>query len=128
MPGGGDVKCPDAVGGRVLQARSGLTTADIELQKARDQTALQVQGALDQLDEAAEVVKAIEGTVAQAERLLSMAEKGFEYGVKTRLDVDDAELALVQARGSLARARRDYLVALVNLQWAQGVLGEASAR
>jgi outer membrane protein TolC len=114
--------------GRVLQARSGLTTADIELQKARDQTALQVQGALDQLDEAAEVVKAIEGTVAQAERLLSMAEKGFEYGVKTRLDVDDAELALVQARGSLARARRDYLVALVNLQWAQGVLGEASAR
>ena len=111
--------------GRILQARSDLTTADIELQKARDQAALQVRGALDQLDEAAEVVKAIEGTVAQAERLLSMAEKGFEYGVKTKLDVDDAELGLVQARGSLALARRDYLVALVNLQWVQGVLGES---
>lgn len=114
--------------GRILQARSDLATADIELQKARDQAALQVRSALDQFHEAAEVVKALEGTQAQAERLLSMAEKGFEYGVKTKLDVDDAELGLVQARGSLARARRDYLVALVNLQWVQGVLGESPGK
>ncbi len=64
------------------------------------------------------------GTVSQAERLLALAEKGFEYGVKTRLDVEDAELNLKQAKGNLARARRDYLVARVNLEFVKGTLGE----
>jgi HAE1 family hydrophobic/amphiphilic exporter-1 len=53
-----------------------------------------------------------------------MAEKGYEYGVKTRLDVDDAELNLVQSKGNLARAKRDYLVAWVNLERVKGTLGE----
>jgi len=44
--------------------------------------------------------------------------------VKTHLDVLDAQLNLVSARGNLARARRDYLVALVRLRWAAGTLGE----
>jgi outer membrane protein TolC len=58
-----------------------------------------------------EIVKVLSGTVEQAERVLYMAEKGYEYGVKTRLDVDDAELNLGQSKGNLARAKRDYLVA-----------------
>jgi len=69
-------------------------------------------------------VKALSSTVGQAERLLYMAEKGYEYGVKTKLDVDDAGLNLVQAKGNLARAKRDYLVASVNLERAKGALGE----
>jgi HAE1 family hydrophobic/amphiphilic exporter-1 len=44
--------------------------------------------------------------------------------VKIRLEVDDAELSLLQARGNLARARRNYLVARVNLDRIMGVLGE----
>ena len=60
----------------------------------------------------------------QAQRLLQMAEKGFEYGVKTRLEVDDAQTNLLRAQSNLARAHRDYLVASVNLQWAMGVAGE----
>jgi multidrug resistance efflux pump len=57
-------------------------------------------------------------------RLLDLSEKGFEYGVKTRLDVEDAELNLRQAKGNLARARRDYLVARVNLEFVKGTLEE----
>jgi HAE1 family hydrophobic/amphiphilic exporter-1 len=38
--------------------------------------------------------------------------------------VDDAELNLVKAKGNLARAKRDYLVACVNLERATGTLGE----
>jgi HAE1 family hydrophobic/amphiphilic exporter-1 len=59
-----------------------------------------------------------------AERLLQMAEKGYEYGVKIRLEVDDAQLNLLQARSNLARAQRDYRVARVNYEWAMGVAGE----
>jgi len=33
-------------------------------------------------------------------------------------------LNLIQAKGNLARAKRDYLVALVNLQYVMGKLGE----
>jgi outer membrane protein TolC len=58
----------------------------------------------------------------QAERLLFLAEKGFELGVKTRLEVQDAELNLSAARANLARAQRDYRVASVNLEWVTGTL------
>jgi HAE1 family hydrophobic/amphiphilic exporter-1 len=42
--------------------------------------------------------------------------------VKTRLDVDDAQLNLSQAEANLARAQRDYLVARVTLEWVKGTL------
>jgi len=73
---------------------------------------------------AGEGVRAITGTVAQGERLLALAEKGYEYGVKTKLEVDDANFNLNQARVNLAQARRDYLVANLNLRYAMGTLGE----
>jgi len=44
--------------------------------------------------------------------------------VKTKLEVDDANLNLNQARVNLAQARRDYLVANLNLRYAMGTLGE----
>ncbi len=44
--------------------------------------------------------------------------------VELLLEVDDAELNLRQAKSSLSRARRDYLVAQVNLDWVTGILGE----
>ena len=79
--------------------------------------------ALDAVAESAKILEALGGTVAQAEKLLSMAEKGFELGVKTHLEVDDAQLNLRLARGNLARARRDYLTARVSLEFVMGTLG-----
>jgi HAE1 family hydrophobic/amphiphilic exporter-1 len=110
--------------GRVSQAKSNVTTLKIEEAKLLDSIRLEVRDACNAVTEAGEIVKALSGTVGQAERLLTMAEKGYEYGVKTKLDVDDVELNLVQARGNLARAKRDYLVACVNLERATGMLGE----
>ena len=65
--------------------------------------------------------------MTQAERLLKMAEKGYELGVKTKLEVDDALLNVRAARGNLASAQRDYRVAQVNLAWVAGTLGETPA-
>jgi outer membrane protein TolC len=110
--------------GKVMQARSDVSSLKIEEAKTLEAIGLQVRDSINDVNVAADIVRALAGTVSQAERLLSMAEKGYEYGVKTRLDVDDAELNLVQARGSLARAKRDYLVARVALVWAMGILGE----
>ncbi len=110
--------------GQVAQARSDRTTLRIEEAKLLDAIALECRDAVYAVRVAGEIVKAQSGTAGQAERLLAMAEKGYEFGVKTKLEVDDAQLNLAQARGSLASARRDYLVARVNLAQATGTLGE----
>ncbi len=110
--------------GRVSQARSTAATLKIEEAKLLDAITLEVRDACNAVKEAGEIVKALSGTVGQAERLLFMAEKGYEYGVKTRLDVQDAQLNLTQAEGNLARAKRDYLVARVTYEWVTGTIGE----
>jgi HAE1 family hydrophobic/amphiphilic exporter-1 len=111
--------------GQVAQARSHANALRIEEARLLDTIALQVRDTVNALREAGETVTALSGTVEQAERLVAMAEKGYEYGVKTRLDVDDAQLNLIQARGNLARSRRDYLVAGAELRRATGTLGDA---
>ena len=110
--------------GKVTQARSDLRTKEIEAAKLLDSIALEIRNASDAVKEAADIVSALGGTVRQAERLVQMAEKGYEFGVKIRLEVDDAQLNLLQARSNLARAQRDYQVAGVNYEWAMGVAGE----
>ena len=112
--------------GKVRQAASDLSTQEIERKRLEDQISLQVRTAVNSVRESGEVVRALEGTVTQAERLLQMAEKGFELGVKTRLEVEDAELNLRSARGNLAKARRDHHVALVTLQYVTGTIPVAA--
>jgi HAE1 family hydrophobic/amphiphilic exporter-1 len=111
-----------ATRGRVAQARSDLARAELDFAKARDGVNVEVRAALDQARVASEIVKALSGNVDQARRLLEMSEKGQELGVKTRLEVDDALLNARLAEANLARARRDWLVALANLRFAQGTL------
>ena len=112
---------------KVAEAKSDLRTAELAEKQLRDGIALEVRLAVDQAAKSAEIVRALSTTVAQAQRLLEMAEKGYEFGVKTKLEVDDAEQNLRTARGNLASAQRDFRVAQVNLAWVAGTLGEAPA-
>ncbi|MGE5246852.1 MAG: efflux RND transporter permease subunit [Verrucomicrobiota bacterium] len=110
--------------GRVAQAKSDIASLRLEEAQQLDAIAVEVRNAVNAVREAGETVAALSGTVEQAERLVTMAEKGYEFGVKTRLDVDDAQLNLIQAQGNLARARRDYLVAEADLRRAEGIIGD----
>ena len=110
--------------GRVAQARSDLRTKQIEEARLLDAVALEVRQAEFSYHEAAGILKALSGTVKQAERLVQMAEKGYEFGVKIRLEVDDAQLNLLQARSNRAKAQRDFRVSQVNYLWAIGAAGE----
>jgi HAE1 family hydrophobic/amphiphilic exporter-1 len=111
-----------ATRGRVVQAKSDLTRAELDFAKARDGVYVEVRTALDQVKVAAGIVTALSGNVSQARRLLQMSEKGQDLGVKTRLEVDDALVNARQAEGNLAKAKRDYIVALTNLRYVQGTL------
>ncbi len=110
--------------GKVAQARSDLRTKRIEEARLRDSITLEVRQAEFSYREAGEILKALSGTVKQAERLVRMAESGYEFGVKIRLEVDDAQLNLLQAKSNLAKAQRDLRVAQVNYLWSIGVAGE----
>lgn len=111
--------------GKVAQAESDLRSIRIEEAKLADSVALQTRQAMNALQESKEIVDALSGTVTQAEKLLFLSEKGYELGVKIRLEVEDAELKLQQAKGNLSQAWRDYRTARVNLLWVMGVLGES---
>jgi len=110
--------------GKTQQARSDLRTKQIEELKLKDSVSLELRTARYAQIESAEIIRALSGTVRQAQRLLHMSEKGFEYGVKTRLEVDDAQTSLLRAESNLLRAMRDHLAAKVTMQWSMGVLGE----
>ena len=112
--------------GKTAQAKSDLNSLKIEEAKLKDSISLQVRDAVNACREAEEIMKALSGNVKQAERLLKMAEKGYEFGVKTKLEVDDAQLNVLEAKGNLAKARRDYSVTLVTYAWVRGTLGEKS--
>jgi HAE1 family hydrophobic/amphiphilic exporter-1 len=108
--------------GKLVQAKSDLATLKIEEARLIDAIVLQTREAVNYVKEAGEIVKGLSGTVSQAQRLLDMAEKGFQFGVKTKLEVDDAQLNLTLAQSNLAKARRDYLVAKANLEWVMGTI------
>ena len=110
--------------GQVAQAQSDLRGLSISERALLDAIALEVRNARDAMAEAGAIVTALQGTVGQAERLLKMAEQGFEYGVKTRLDVDDAQVNLLQAQTALAQGEHDYRAAEANFLWAMGKAGE----
>jgi outer membrane protein TolC len=114
--------------GRVAQAQIDLSRTALDELKLRDAIALETQVAVRAIQDAAEIVTALGGTVKQAETLLALAEKGFELGVKTRLEVQDAQLNVTAAKGNLARAQRDYHVARVTLAWVAGTLDTGSPR
>jgi len=108
--------------GRVAQAQTELSRIKLDELKLREAVALEARTAVNAVAEAVEIVAASAGTVDQAERLLFLAEKGYELGVKTRLEVQDAEMNLLAAKTNLARARRDYHVARVALAWVSGTI------
>ena len=108
--------------GKTAQAKSDLRTLKIDEAKLKDSISLQVRDAVNACRESEEILNALSGTIRRAERLLRMAEKGYEFGVKTKLDVDDAQFNVNEAKGNLARAHRDYSVARVTLDWVMGTI------
>jgi len=108
--------------GRLIQVRSDLERLRLEKAKFVDAMALQLRQGVNAVRESGEIVRALAGNVTLAEQLLAMAEKGYEYGIKTRLEVEDAQLNLRLAKSSLSRARRDYLVAMITLDWITGTI------
>jgi outer membrane protein len=93
-----------------------LDTTQVTVQAAR-QSYLGVMTGLAQL-------KGFESAVASSTSLLNSTQTGYEVGVKTNVDVLNAQAQVADARQRLARARVDTLVSLLRLKAAAGQLTE----
>jgi outer membrane protein len=67
-------------------------------------------------------VQALKQAVASNQTALEATEAGFEVGTRTTVDVLDARRRLFEAQRDYARSRYDYLVNVVRLKSAAGVL------
>jgi outer membrane protein len=70
-------------------------------------------------------VSALQQSVKSNQTALEATEAGFEVGTRTTVDVLDARRRLFEAQRDFARSRYDYLINLVRLKSAAGVLAPA---
>jgi outer membrane protein TolC len=105
-----------------LQTNARVEQARLDLRKAEQQvTALELQlrtgveAATLQLRRISQRIAAQEETISTAERGYAIADARYGSGSGTQLEVNDARLALTQAKLNLAQTHYEYLVASADL-------------
>ncbi len=117
-----------AIDSRVREAVALQEKSRFELDNARRQARLEArQGFLGVLSGDAQV-RALEQALVSSEAQLKSTKLGLEVGVRTRVDVLNAQQQLFTARRDLAAARYQTLVAGLQLKAAAGSLDEADLK
>jgi len=106
--------------GKVRQARSQARQLDHGYEELVLAVDYEVRSAHAALQEAEEVLRSAELTVAQAKESLRLALARHQSGTATQLDVLSAQSALTQARSSQSQARFSHLTATALLERATG--------
>jgi outer membrane protein TolC len=98
--------------GQVKQARAILEESKITLDDDNRQVELEVQQQDSNLKQSAELVKATEQSVGQAEEALRLASARLSAGAGTQLEVLDSRVQVTQAQSNRLQALYNYSTAL----------------
>jgi outer membrane protein TolC len=101
-------------------ARAQQQLAETQLQLQREAVALEVARARAELTRARTVFEARQQTSADAKEAFQLASLRFSRGLSTQLEVSDAQLALLTAESTEARATYDVFLAAAELARALG--------
>lgn len=112
-----------AVSSRVRQAVANQEKARYDLDSARRQSALSARQAYLGVVSGDAQVKALEQALVSSEAQLKSTKLGLEVGVRTRVDVLNAQQLVYSTQRDLASARYQTLLAGLQLKAAAGVLG-----
>lgn len=107
---------------QLKEVGSQVRMAELAARQATQVATEEVRTAWQDLQRAELALTAVQGEVALAEENLTLAERGFQAGTTTWLEVSDATLGLEQARLSLLRERMNRDLAAVQLQVTTGAL------
>ena len=113
-----------AVNSRVREAQSNLERARQDLEAARRTAALNTRQAFLGVTSGIAQVKALQSAVTSTQSQLESTRLGQEVGVRTGVDVLNAQQLLFSARRDLAQARYNYILSSLRLRAATGKLDE----
>ena len=112
-----------------FQTDARVEQASIDMRRTQEQVAnlelnlrTLAESVVLRLREARRRIEAQEKTVEQAQRGYDIASTRFVNGLGTQLEVNDAQVALTQARVNRIQAYYDYVIASVDLKEALGML------
>jgi outer membrane protein len=112
------------IASRVREAVARLDETDQRLEQARRQVAQQTREAYLAVISGMARVQALEQARLSNERALESTVIGYERGLRTGVDVLNAQRELFRTRRDLSQARYDYLISRLRLKAAAGVLQE----
>ncbi|MDO9104522.1 MAG: TolC family outer membrane protein [Methylovulum sp.] len=113
-----------ATNSRIRQAVLNKQKAQDDVALARRQTELETQRAYLNLNTSIAQVKAYEQAVTSSQSQVASTGKGYEVGIRTSVDVLNAQQQLFVAKRDLLQARYGYLVNIIRLKTAAGVVTE----
>lgn len=114
-----------AVTSRIRQAAYTRQKALDDLQNAFRQTSLETQRAYLNLNTSIAQVKALEQALKSTQSQLDSTQLGYEVGVRNSVDVLNAQQLYYSANRDLLQARYNYLVNIIRLKTASGIVSEA---
>ena len=112
------------ISSRVREALANQEKARHDLDQVSRQTALSTRSAYLGVTSGAAQVKALEQALVSSQSSLDSTKLGMEVGVRTNVDVLNAQQQLYSAKRDLYKARYAYLVSGLQLKAAAGILGE----
>lgn len=104
------------VNSQVREALARLEAGESQLDALRRDLAVRVHQEYRGVTEGLAKIQALEQAVKSADQLVTSSRRSFEAGVRTRLDILNAEQQAGQARRDLAQARFTYLLSRVRLK------------
>jgi len=113
-----------AASSRVRQALFNKQKAQDDLEIARSQIRLDTQSAYLNLNTSIAQIKAYEQALSSSQSQVDSTKVGYEVGVRTSVDVLNAQQQFFGAKRDLLQARYNYLVNIIRLKAASGVVSE----
>jgi outer membrane protein len=114
-----------SISSKARQAVHNKQKAQDDLDLARRQTDLETQRTYLNLNTSIALVKALEQAVSSSQSQLDSTKLGYEVGVRTSIDVLNAQQQLFSEKRGLLQARYNYLVNIIRLKSASGLVAEA---
>ena len=113
-----------AISSKARQAVLNKQKAQDDVDIARRNTDLETQRAYLNLGTTIAQVKALEQVLTSSQSQLDSTKLGYEVGVRTSVDVLNAQQQLFSAKRDLLQARYSYLVNIIRLKAASGLVSE----
>lgn len=113
-----------AISSKVREALSNQQKAEEEIEIARRKSELDTRQAYLDITSSISQAEANEQTLHSTQSQLSSTNKSFKLGIRTNVDVLNAQQQVFNAKRDLLQTKYNYLLGLLKLKYASGLLLE----